>query len=114
MIPLDLVRARAFLAAVPPGRWTSFKDVAAAGGNERAPQAIGGWVRRRGHLLPNVHRVLTIKGEIPEGWRPAGPGVPRDDKGVRDLLKKEGVAFDAQRRASPGQRFHVEDWELLK
>jgi alkylated DNA nucleotide flippase Atl1 len=110
MIPIDFARAQAFLAAVPRGRWTSFKDVATAGGNERAPQAIGGWLRRDGDKLPHVHRVLTIDGLVPEGFRPAGPGIPRDAHGVRALLEQEGVRCDGEGRALASQRFRAEHW----
>lgn len=110
MIPLDFQRAEVFLAAVPKGRWTSFKDVATAGGNEAAPQAIGGWLRRDGDKLPHVYRVLTIDGFVPEGFRPAGPGVPRDAYHVRELLKSEGVRVDADGRAASDQRFRASDW----
>src|SRR3954469_11096210 len=47
MAAIDFSRAAAFITAVPKGRWTAYKDVAAAGGNERGAQAIGDWLRRR-------------------------------------------------------------------
>src|SRR3954467_11999725 len=36
---IDFDRAQAFVEAVPPGRWTSYKDVAAAGGNTKVMAA---------------------------------------------------------------------------
>ena len=92
------------------GRWTAYKDVATAGGNVRGAQAIGDWLRREGDRVPNVYRVLTVDGVVPDGFRPAGPGVPRDAANVREILKREGVTIDAQGRASQRQRFTVADW----
>jgi hypothetical protein len=39
-------------------------------------QAIGEWLRREGHTVPNVYRVLKVDGYVSDGFRPAGPGVP--------------------------------------
>lgn len=111
MAPIDFTRARAFLAAVPPGQWTAYKDVAEAGGNIRGAQAIGDWLRREGHRVAHVYRVLNVEGRVPEGFRPAGPGVPADDVTVRQVLQREGVNIDARGRASTKQRFTVVQWE---
>lgn len=61
-------------------------------------------------MVPHVYRVLTVKGYVADGFRPAGPGVPADEERVRDVLRKEGVTIDARGRASKHQRFHFEDW----
>jgi alkylated DNA nucleotide flippase Atl1 len=108
---LNFSRARAFIAAVPDGRWTAYKDVAAAGGNERGAQAIGDWLRREGDQVPHVYRVLTVEGLVPDAFRPAGRGVPPNAASVREILKKEGVAIDARSRASQAQRFTYADWK---
>jgi alkylated DNA nucleotide flippase Atl1 len=110
MAPIDFTRAAAFIGAVPKGQWTAYKDVAAAAGNDRGAQAVGDWLRRRGDEVPSVYRVLTVDGFVPEGFRPAGPGVPIDASSVRDLLRSEGVVIDARGRASPTQRFRLEHW----
>jgi alkylated DNA nucleotide flippase Atl1 len=107
---IDFGRARAFVGAVPDGRWTAYKDVAAAGGNERGAQAVGDWLRREGQRVPHVYRVLTVDGLVPDAFRPAGPGVPANAARVREVLKKEGVVIDARGRASQKQRFTVRDW----
>ncbi len=73
---LDFETASTFIAAVPRGRWTSYKDVATAAGNERGAQAIGEWLRRRGHEVPRVHRVIRSSGYVAEAFRAAGRGVP--------------------------------------
>ncbi len=110
MASIDFGRARAFIADVPEGRWTAYKDVARAGGNERGAQAIGDWLRRDGDRVPHVYRVLTVDGVVPDAFRPAGPGVPTNAASVRERLEAEGVVIDARRRASQKQRFTVADW----
>ena len=111
MAPIDFDRAAAFIAAVPQGRWTAYKDVAEAGGNDRGAQAIGDWLRRRGDEVEHVHRVLRIDGFVPDAFRPAGPGIPANAERVRELLQREGVRIDSAGRASARQRFTVEEWE---
>lgn len=113
MARIDLTRAAAFIADVPDGMWTSYGDVAMAGGARRpqdGAQAVGGWLRRKGDRVPYVYRVLNVEGFVADGFRPAGPGVPADGARVRDVLRREGVAIDARGRASEHQRFRFEDW----
>jgi alkylated DNA nucleotide flippase Atl1 len=109
---IDFRRAAVFIAAVPEGNWTTYGDAAKAGGvpAQDGGQAIGEWLRREGKTVPHVYRVLTVKGYVADGFRPAGPGVPADQARVRDVLRKEGVTIDARGRASKHQRFHFEDW----
>jgi alkylated DNA nucleotide flippase Atl1/predicted nuclease with RNAse H fold len=104
---LDVDRASQFIAEVPAGQWTSYKDVATVAGNERGAQAIGDWLRRRGHELRNVHRVLRSDGFVADAFRAAGPGVPGDARRARELLKREGVTFDDCGRASQTQRVQL-------
>lgn len=102
---LNLAAAAEFLAAVPTGTWTSYGDVAvAAGGLPNAAQGIAAWIGARGHKLNNVHRVLTVSGEINPGWKPAGPGLPADAAQVEAKLRSEGIRF-AGRHADPRQRW---------
>jgi alkylated DNA nucleotide flippase Atl1 len=108
--PIDFRRAAAFVDAVPCGRWTSFGDVAAAAGSDKAAQAVGQWLMREGDRFSAVHRVLRATGEISPGFRPAGPAVPGDAAAVRALLEREGVHFSVDGRASAGQRFRARDW----
>jgi alkylated DNA nucleotide flippase Atl1 len=108
--PLDFDRATAFVEAVPRGRWTAYKDVAAAAGNAQGAQAIGEWLRRRGDEVPHAYRVLRSDGFVADAFRPAGPGLPSDSASVRDLLRSEGVDVDPRGRASPAQRFSPEGW----
>jgi alkylated DNA nucleotide flippase Atl1 len=110
MARLDFERAAAFIAAIPPGRWTAYGDVAEAGGSPRGAQAVGDWLRRKGDEVPHVYRVLNVQGLVPEAFHPAGPGVPKDAPSVREVLRREGISIDASGRASQSQRFRVSDW----
>ena len=79
--------AAAFVATVPPGRWTTYGDVAVAAGRSRsAAQGVASWIGTKGHLLANVHRVLNTDGEIRPAWTPAGDGLPANAREVEDLL----------------------------
>lgn len=110
MPPIDFQRARQFIAAVPAGKWTSYKDVAVAAGSPAGAQAVGQWLRRDGHNVANVYRVLTINGDVAEGFAPAGPGVPEDRVEVRRVLRAEGIRIDDRGTAAASQRFRVSDW----
>jgi alkylated DNA nucleotide flippase Atl1 len=108
---MDFDRAARFIAAVPRGRWTAYKDVATAAGNENGAQPVGTWCLRNGAHIPNVHRVIQSSGYIAEEFMPAGTGIPTDAAGVRARLRAEGVRIDSTGKASPAQRFTVEDWD---
>ena len=98
MAKLDLDAAAAFLETVPKGYWTSYGDLAVAGGRTPlAAQGIVSWIGRRGHELSHVYRVLNKHGEINPGWKPAGPGLPADAAEVRECLEAEGVRFSGGR-----------------
>lgn len=111
MASLDFDRAAAFIAAIPRGRWASYKDVATAAGAPGGAQAVGDWLRRRGHEVPHVHRVLRSDGFVPDAFQPAGPGVAANAQTARALLREEGVALDAQGRAKQTARFTAGDGE---
>ncbi len=111
MTPIDFRRANAFISAVPTGRWTAYKDVAIAGGSPQAAQAIGSWLRREGDRVPHVYRVLRADGFVPDGFRPAGPGVPANAARVREVLRSEGVRIDQSGRAASRQRCTFAEWQ---
>jgi alkylated DNA nucleotide flippase Atl1 len=90
---------------VPAGRWTSYGDVAVAGGRAtNAAQGVVSWIGKSGHELSHVYRVLNTRGEVNEGWKPAGPGLPANAREVRSLLESEGVRF-VDGRADPALRW---------
>lgn len=102
---LDLDAAAAFLATVPEGHWTSYGDVAVAGGrSSSAAQGVASWIVSKGHRLENVHRVLNGDGEISGAWTPAGEGLPANASEVSELLLREGVRI-TNGRADPDQRW---------
>jgi alkylated DNA nucleotide flippase Atl1 len=106
---MDWARAKAFIEAVPPGRWTWYAEVAKAGGSPRGAQAVGQRVRRHGDEIDGVHRVLSRDGRVADAWVPARPGLPSGPVGVRDRLEREGLPFDGD-RAADTERFTVQDW----
>lgn len=108
--PIDFSRAAQFIASIPAGCWSSYKDVATAAGNEKGAQPVGNWCRRNGDQIPNVHRVIRSSGFVAEGFAPAGPGVPANATCVRDRLRREGVRIDDTGRANPAQRFTADEW----
>jgi alkylated DNA nucleotide flippase Atl1 len=110
MPPIDFARARAFIAAVPDGRWTSYGEVAKAAGSPKGAQAVGQWCRREGAAIPFVYRVLTSDGFVAEGFVAAGPTVPDGEVEVRRMLADEGVRIDRQGRAAARQRFTADGW----
>src|SRR3954463_11490777 len=110
MATMDFEGARAFVAAVPAGRWTAYRDVAEAAGNVKGAQAIGEWLRRHGDQVPCVYRVLRVDGYVPDGFRPAGPGIPADAASVRAALREEGGRIDTHGKTAQTQRFTVGEW----
>jgi alkylated DNA nucleotide flippase Atl1 len=106
---LDLEKAAAFIASVPRGRWTSYGDVAAAGGAPRGAMGVGSWLPSAGGDIPHVYRVLNHKGEIIGGFIPEHPTLPHDAEQVRHRLEKEGLAFDQNGRALAAARWRPED-----
>jgi alkylated DNA nucleotide flippase Atl1 len=108
---LDLDAARAFIASIPDGRWTSYGDVAAAAGAPKGAQAVASWITRTKGEVPQLYRVLNRHGEVSDGWKPVTPALPPTPQDVRDKLASEGVTMDpATGRADQGQRWTPEDW----
>ena len=107
---MDFTLARAFIEAIPAGRWAAYKDVATAAGNERGAQAVGTWLRREGHAIELDYRVLTVDGRMPDAFRSGGRDAPTDPASARARLKAEGVAIDDLARAAQHQRFSAIAW----
>lgn len=94
----DLLRR--YCAAIPPGRWTTYGDLAAAVGMPGAGLVLGSVVANDDQITV-AHRILRSTGEISPSWANAegGPEV------ARKRLIDEGVEFSASGRASPTQRW---------
>jgi alkylated DNA nucleotide flippase Atl1 len=110
---MDFRKALQFIAAVPERRWTAYKDVAAAAGNELGAMAVGYWLRQSGGSIPNYWRVLTVDGAVPDTFLGGRDG-PRGAATAREVLRREGIWIDADGRALQRQRFTVEDWLALQ
>jgi alkylated DNA nucleotide flippase Atl1 len=106
---IDFDLARTFIEDVPLGRWTTYGDVAAAGGSPRGAQAVGTWLLRSGGI-PRVWRVLNRHGEVSPHFVGTEPGTPPTPESVVQRLQEEGVAFDEFGRADGSQRWTVDDW----
>ncbi|MEU4768870.1 MGMT family protein [Actinosynnema sp. NPDC023794] len=94
------------LACIPPGRWTSYSDVAEVIGSHQV--TVGA---RLGSVeIPNAHRVLRFSGEISPDFHWADPNRTDDP---RDVLRAEGVRFDGKGRASAEQRLTAIELAVL-
>jgi alkylated DNA nucleotide flippase Atl1 len=110
-VKLNTEAALAFVDSIPGGRWTAYYDVAVAGGSPKGAMAVGMWLSKTATNIPKVYRVLTIKGEVSEGWKASDPALPQTREEVQQKLAGEGVTFDAEGRASKEQRWRLEDYE---
>lgn len=90
------------LAELPAGSWTTYGDLAALIGSH--PVAVG--KRLATTPAPHAHRVLQIEGTVSDGFAWLDPAQTDDP---RDVLRAEGVEFDAHGRANPAQRITTEE-----
>ncbi len=110
MSGFDFRRAIPFIEAIPRGRWTSYKDVAAAAGNPMAFQAAGNHMRDSGGRIDNYWRVIHSDWSVPENFTAPADRGPKDPYSARQKLMKEGVRFSLDGRADPNHHFSYEDW----
>lgn len=110
MFGFDFKRAIPFIKAIPPGRWSGYKDVAAAAGNPNAFHSAGNQMRESGGLIDNYWRVIHSDGSVPENFSAPADAGPKDQYSARQRLVKEGVRFDARGFADSRQYFSYEEW----
>jgi alkylated DNA nucleotide flippase Atl1 len=108
---IDFEVATQFIEAIPKGRWSSYGKVAAAAGSPQGGMALGTWLSSNGESILHVYRVLNFRGEVSEGFKATGPGLPPTPEAVREKLEEEGIAFDDNGRAAKEQRWTVDDWQ---
>ncbi|QNP65436.1 GmrSD restriction endonuclease domain-containing protein [Streptomyces genisteinicus] len=100
--------AHQVLAALPPGTWTSYGDLAAFLGS--GAQAVGNHLANTPGVI-NAYRVLNSEGRVSDGFRWATPRDEGDD--VRARLAADGIAFTAAGAADPAQRLSADDLARL-
>jgi alkylated DNA nucleotide flippase Atl1 len=94
------------LAAMPPGTWTTYGDIAELIGSHPVP--VGAFIANS--AVPNGWRVLTKDGAVSSGFHWNDPSDTRDPI---DVLSSEGVVFNEAGRASPSQRLSASELHSL-
>ena len=94
----DWGRIDAAVAAIPPGHWATYGDLAELGGT--AAQAVGNRMATSAKL-DNAYRVLDRTGRISAAFRWGDSGDTRD---VATVLTEEGVRFGPDGAADPALR----------
>lgn len=106
-VGFDWSLVRATVERVPPGRWTTYGDLAERTGTSAI--ALGRWIAGQTEL-EGAWRVIGGNGKPRPDFRWSDPD---DDRDVVEVLAGEGVVFGATGAADPSQRLHKEDLERL-
>lgn len=96
----------AVLETMPPGRWTTYGDLATLVGT--APQPLGGHVASCPECT-NAFRVLDSRGQTSPGFRWTDPA---DQRSQQDALEEEGIRF-VDGRAAPESRLSPDELTAL-
>ncbi len=96
----------AILAALPPGTWTAYYDLAAVIGSHPAP--VGTHLATK--PVTNAHRVLTWNGGIAANFRWLDPN---DTRELSSVLEAEGVRFTEAGLATPEQHLNARQLAAL-
>jgi len=96
----DWSRVDSAVAAIPSGKWTTYRDLALVGGT--APVPVGGHLNASN--LAHAYRVLDSQGRVAQNFRWPDPA---DDRDPRQILEAEGVVFDADGKADSSRRIRA-------
>lgn len=96
------------LDQLPAGTWTSYGALAAAAGTHPVP--LGVYLSN--NALPNAWRVLKANGAVAPSFRWA-PDSPHLGSDVVEVLRSEGIRFDASGHASEDQRLGLRELSAL-
>ena len=103
----DWRRINAAIAAIPRGRWTTYGDLAQLGGTAAMP--VGQHMANTSGL-DNAYRVLGSDGKPRPEFRWEDPDDPRDPV---ELLREDGVRFEASGTADRSQRISAAELATL-
>lgn len=103
----DWRRINAAIAAIPRGRWTTYGDLAQLGGTAAMP--VGQHMANTPGL-DNAYRVLGSDGKPRPEFRWEDPDDPRDPV---ELLREDGVRFQASGTADRSQRIGAAELATL-
>ena len=103
----DWSRISAAIAAIPRGRWTTYGELAQLGGTAAMP--VGQHVANT-PSVGNAYQVLGSDGRPRPDFRWHTPG---DARNVADVLRQDGVRFDASGAADPSQRITAAELSAL-
>lgn len=96
----------ALLDVLPPGRWTTYGDVATIVGT--AAQPLGGHIMRCAECI-NAFRILDASGQARPGFRWTDPD---DVRSQTEALESEGIQFDGG-HADPARRLPMDELRSL-